>query len=407
MTGVLNVRVGINGAYNPKAIEGLNPNEMTIAELVKQKGYATAAYGKWHLGHNPKFLPTSQGFDEYEGIPYSNDMWPQHPRYAHLAPDDPERFKIYKPLPFVKDEEVVKPDLQPADQALLTRWATESALKFIDKNHKDPFFIYMPYSMVHVPIFASDRFLGKSGAGLFGDVVMELDWSVGEVIKSLEDHGIREDTLVIFTTDNGHWASYGDHAGSAGIYRGFKHTNWEGGNRVPTLMSWPGRIPANTSCDSLSSTIDILPTIAQLIDGKLPAHKIDGKDIRKLMFSQTATESPHEVFPHYGRGELQAVRSEHWKLVFPHKYSALNGPGGKDGFPVQYDSETAELALYNMDADPAETTNVKDQYPEIFKQLSAAADRYREELGDKLTKTTGSNLRRPGKLEPNEKRLEW
>ncbi|MDG2170465.1 MAG: sulfatase-like hydrolase/transferase, partial [Opitutales bacterium] len=313
----------------------------------------------------------------------------------------------YKPLPFVKDEEVVKPDLQPADQALLTRWATESALKFIDKNHKDPFFIYMPYSMVHVPIFASDRFLGKSGAGLFGDVVMELDWSVGEVIKSLEDHGIREDTLVIFTTDNGHWASYGDHAGSAGIYRGFKHTNWEGGNRVPTLMSWPGRIPANTSCDSLSSTIDILPTIAQLIDGKLPAHKIDGKDIRKLMFSQTATESPHEVFPHYGRGELQAVRSEHWKLVFPHKYSALNGPGGKDGFPVQYDSETAELALYNMDADPAETTNVKDQYPEIFKQLSAAADRYREELGDKLTKTTGSNLRRPGKLEPNEKRLEW
>ncbi|QXD25596.1 sulfatase [Opitutia bacterium ISCC 51] len=408
MTGVLNVRLGINGAYSPKAIEGLNPNEMTIAELVKQKGYATAAYGKWHLGHNPKFLPTSQGFDEYEGIPYSNDMWPQHPRYAHLAPDDPERFKVYKRLPFVKDEEVVNPDLQPEDQALLTRWATESALKFIDKNHEQPFFIYMPYSMVHVPIFASDRFLGKSGAGLFGDVVMELDWSVGEVIKSLENHGIREDTLVIFTTDNGHWASYGDHAGSAGIYRGFKHTNWEGGNRVPALMSWPGRIPANTNCDALSSTVDILPTIAKLIGAELPAHKIDGKDIRSLMFLQGSNATPHEFFPFYGRGELQAIRSESWKLVFPHRYSALNGrPGGKDGFPVKYDSNTAELALYNMDADPAETTDVKDQYPGIFKQLSAAADRYREELGDKLTKTTGNNLRTPGKLSPNEKRLEW
>lgn len=408
MTGVLNVRLGINGAYNPKAIEGLNPDEMTLAELVKQKGYATAAYGKWHLGHNPKFLPTNQGFDEYEGIPYSNDMWPQHPRYAHLPPDDPERFKVYKSLPFVKNEEVVNPDLQPEDQALLTRWATESALRFIDRNHDQPFFIYMPYSMVHVPIFASDRFLGKSGAGLFGDVVMELDWSVGEVIKSLESHDIREDTLVIFSSDNGHWAAYGDHAGSAGIYRGFKHTNWEGGNRVPTIMSWPGRIPANTNSDALSSTIDIFPTIAKIIGAELPAHKIDGKDIRGLLFTQGSAGTPHEFFPHYGRGELQAIRSEHWKLVFPHRYSSLNGrPGGKDGFPVNYENKMAELALYNLDADPAETTDVKGKYPGVYNQLSAAADRYRLELGDKLTKTVGNNLRKPGKLAPDEKRLEW
>ncbi|MCB1123705.1 MAG: sulfatase-like hydrolase/transferase, partial [Verrucomicrobiae bacterium] len=192
MTGVLNVRLGINGAYSPKSENGLNPDEMTIAELVKQKGYATAAFGKWHLGVHPKMLPTGQGFDEYEGIPYSNDMWPLHPKYAGLAPDDPERFKVYPPLPYLHNEEVVKSGLQDEDQAMLTQWATDAALRFISKNKDKPFFLYMPYSMVHVPIFASDRFLGKSGAGLFGDVVMELDWSVGEIIKALDNAGIRE-----------------------------------------------------------------------------------------------------------------------------------------------------------------------------------------------------------------------
>lgn len=408
MTGVLNVRLGINGAYSPKAEIGLNPAETTLAEICKQKGYETAVFGKWHLGHHPKFLPTSQGFDVYEGIPYSNDMWPQHPRYAHLPIDHPERYKVYKSLPFVHNEEVVNPDLKSEDQALLTRWATESAVAFIEKNHGRPFFIYMPYSMVHVPIFASDRFLGKSGAGLFGDVVMELDWSVGEVIKSLDRFGVRENTLVIFTTDNGPWASYGEHAGSAGIYRGFKHTNFEGGTRVPTLMSWPSKIPANSNCDSFSSTIDILPTIAKLIDAELPKHKIDGKDIQDLMFSKEKMATPHEYFPYYGRGELQAIRNEHWKLVFPHRYSSLNGePGGKGGFPVKYETNVAELALYNLDMDPSESTNVKKKYPEVFKALVSAADAYRNELGDKLTNSIGTKLREPGQLAPDDKRLEW
>ena len=408
MTGVLNTRLGITGAYSPKAEVGLNPKEITIAELCKQKGYATAAYGKWHLGHHPKFLPTSQGFDEYQGIPYSNDMWPQHPRYAHLSMDDPERYRVYKSLPFVHNEEVVKPDLQPEDQALLTRWATESALSFIKENHEKPFFLYMPYSMVHVPIFASDRFLGKSGAGLFGDVVMEVDWSVGEVVGALDKHGIRKDTLVIFTTDNGPWLSYGDHAGSAGIYRGQKHTSFDGGTRVPTIFNWPGKIPAHTNCDLLASTIDVLPTIAKLIDGKLPDHKIDGKDIRSLMFDQESQKSPHDFFPQYGKGSLEAIRSEHWKLVFPHTYGSLNGkPGGTGGFPVAYDSLKQDLALYDLDNDPSETTDVKEQYPEIFKQLSAAAEFWREELGDKRTKRVGKNVRFPGKLEAGDQRLEW
>lgn len=408
MTGCLNVRLGINGAYNPKVEVGLNPNEMTIAELCKQKGYATAAYGKWHLGHHPKFLPTNQGFDEYQGIPYSNDMWPQHPRYAHLPPNDPKRFEVYKPLPFVKNETVANPDLQPDDQALLTRWATEAALSFINRNSDKPFFLYLPYSMVHVPLFASDQFLGKSGAGLFGDVVMELDWSIGEVVRTLEKHGLRENTLIIFTTDNGPWASYGDHAGSAGIYRGQKHTTFDGGTRVPTVMSWPGHIPANTYCDTLASTIDVLPTVAKLIGGALPAHKIDGKDIRKLMFNQSDLKSPHEFFPHFHKGNLQAVRTEHWKLVFPHEYGSLNGrPGGSGGFPVKYDSMMAELALYDLDNDPGETTNVKDRFPEIFKQLSAAADQFREEFGDKLTHTIGTGLRHPGELEMGDQRLIW
>lgn len=381
---------------------------MTLAELCKQKGYATGVYGKWHLGHHPKFLPTSQGFDAYEGIPYSNDMWPYSPKLAHLPPNDPERYRLSKTLPFVHNEEVANPELQAEDQALLTRWATESALKFINQNKGNPFLLYMPYSMVHVPIFASDRFLGKSGAGLFGDVVMELDWSIGEIIDALEKNGLRENTLVIFATDNGPWVSYGDHAGSAGIFREGKHTSFEGGTRVPTLMSWPGKIPANTNCDLFASTIDVFPTVAQLISAQVPAHKIDGKDIRELMFNQSATKSPHDYFPQYRREELQAMRSEHWKLVFPHKYRSQNGrPGGTGGLPAEWDINNAELALYNLDSDPGETTDVKDQYPAVFKQLSAAAQSWRIELGDKLTKTVGSEIRSAGKLGPGDRRLEW
>ncbi len=408
MTGTLHIRLGVNGAYSPKSPNGLHPDEVTIAELCKQKDYATAIYGKWHLGHHPKFLPTNQGFDEYHGIPYSNDMWPWHPRYEGLADDDPKRREVYPDLPLVEDTMVVDANVTGEDQENLTHWATERAVSFIERNADNPFFLYLPYSMVHVPIYASDAFKGKSGAGLFGDVVMELDDSIGQVVDKLRETGNGENTLVIFTSDNGPWIGYGDHAGSAGPYRESKQTSFDGGVRVPTLFWWPGRIPANTSCDELASTIDVLPTIAALIGADLPAHAIDGKDIRPLMFSEEGARSPHAYFPHYHHSELQGVRSANWKLVFPHKYNSLNGrPGGTGGLPVKYDANRAELALYDRRSDPGETTNVIEQYPEVYAELSKVAEMYRKELGDKLTKIEGSGVRPVGALEPGDERLEW
>lgn len=408
MTGTFHIRLEVNGAYSPKAKEGLNPSEVTIAELCKQKGYATAIYGKWHLGHHPKFLPISQGFDEYHGIPYSNDMWPWHPRYEGLAADDPKRREVYPDLPLVENDRVVDANVTGEDQKYLTRWASERAVDFIERKRNQPFFLYLPYSMVHVPIFASDAFLGKSGAGLFGDVVMELDHGIGTVIDALRENDLEDNTLVIFTSDNGPWVGYGDHAGSAGPYRESKQTSFDGGVRVPTLFWWPGRIPANTNCDELASTIDVLPTVAQLIGADLPQHKIDGKDISDLVFAKKGARSPHKYFPHYHHGELQAIRNDRWKLVFPHSYRSLNGrPGGTDGLPVKYDSNMAELALYDRANDPGERINVIDQYPEVYAELLEAAKIFRKELGDKLTKTTGTGLRSVGKLGPNDKKLTW
>lgn len=408
MTGTFHVRLGVNGAYNPQAKVGLNPDETTIAELCKQKGYATAIYGKWHLGHHPKFLPVSQGFDEYHGIPYSNDMWPWHPRYHGLPDDDPKRREVYPDLPLVENDQVVDSNVTADDQKNLTRWASERAVDFIERKRNQPFFLYLPYSMVHVPIYASDEFVGKSGVGLFGDVVMELDHGIGTVIDALRDNDLDDNTLVIFTTDNGPWVAYGDHAGSAGPYRESKQTSFDGGVRVPTLFWWPGKIPANTNCDELASTIDVLPTVAKLIGAELPTFKIDGKDISELVFGEKGAQSPHEFFPHYHHGELQAIRNDRWKLVFPHKYGSLNGrPGGTGGLPAKYDVNIAELALYNRANDPGETRNVINEYPEICAVLSHAAEEYRKELGDKLTKRKGDGVRKPGELSPNDKSLRW
>jgi len=408
MTGSLHIRVDVNGAYNPRARFGLNPNEMTIAELCKQKGYATAIYGKWHLGHHPKFLPTNQGFDEYHGLPYSNDMWPWHPRYDGMPDDDPKRREVYPDLPLVENTIVVDASVTGKDQENLTKWATERAVGFIERNTKNPFFLYLPYSMVHVPIYASDAFKGKSGAGLWGDVVMELDASIGKVVETLREQGLAEDTLVIFTSDNGPWIGYGDHAGSPGPFRGSKQTSFDGGVRVPTLFWWPGKVPANTNCDELASTIDVLPTIAKLIDADLPAHAIDGKDISSLMFGEYNARSPHAYFPHYHHGELQAIRNDRWKLVFPHKYGSLNGrPGGTGGLPVKYDSNMAELALYDRLNDPGESKNVIDQYPEVHDELSKVADMYRKELGDKLKKMKGTGVRPAGEIGPGDEKLSW
>ena len=406
VTGCYHSRIGIHGALGPSAKHGLHQDELTIAELCKQKGYATACYGKWHLGHHPKFLPTSHGFDEYFGLPYSNDMWPYHPGVRHLSLE--ERLKRWPHLPLIDGTKVVNPRVDGDAQELLTKQYTERAVDFIDRNHDKPFLIYLPHSMVHVPLYVSDDFKGKSGAGLFGDVVMEVDWSVGQIIAALKKHNVDKSTLVIFTTDNGPWLSYGDHAGSAAPLREGKGTMFEGGCRVPTVMRWPGTIPAGKSCDELATTMDILPTIAALTGADLPNHTIDGHDIRPLMFGEENSRSPYEYFYHYyGNGQLHAIRDRQWKLHFPHAYRTMAGkPGGTDGIPNRYQQAKTGTELYDLKADISESKNLADQHPEIVARLTNAAATARKELGDTLTqKEKGTGVRPPGRLTDTDERL--
>ncbi len=392
LTGCYANRVGFAGALGPKSRTGIADGELTIAELCKQKQYATAIFGKWHLGDAPPFLPTRHGFDEYFGLPYSNDMWPYHPTAK------------FPPLPLIEQDRVINPAVDAAAQEQLTTQYTERAVRFIDRNKERPFFLYVPHSMVHVPLHVSDKFRGKSGAGLFGDVVMEVDWSVGQILEALKRNGLDARTLVVFTSDNGPWLSYGNHAGSAAPFRKGKGTSWDGGVREPTIMRWPGRIPAGRTCAAPLMTIDLLPTIATLIGGQLPAHKIDGLDISAVMFGQTG-QSPHEVlYFYYGRNDLEALRSGKWKLELPRAYRTLNGkPGGRDGKPAAYEMRRiAAPELYDLEADPGQQHDLAAANPEVLKRLQAYAEQARTDLGDDFTKRPGAGRREPGRL-PNEK----
>ncbi len=388
LTGCYSNRVSILGALGPASKQGISDQEKTLAQILKTRGYATALYGKWHLGHLPKFLPTRHGFDEYFGLPYSNDMWPKHPTAGARYPD----------LPLLEGEKRIATN---PDQTQLTTWYTERAVMFIEKNKDRPFFLYVAHNMPHVPLHVSDKFKGKSQQGLYGDVIMEIDWSVGEILAALKKHGVEEQTLVIFTSDNGPWLSYGNHAGSAGPLREGKGSTWDGGTREPCLMRWPGKIPAGSVCREPAMTIDLLPTIAKLAGAELPAHKIDGLDIWPLIAGQPGARNPHEAYYFYWGRELQGLRSGKWKLHFPHKYPTLAGkPGGKDGQPAPYSQVETPLALYDLENDPGEKTNVANQHPEVVQRLKALADKMREELGDSATKQVGKGVRLAGQAEP-------
>ncbi|MGB7342762.1 MAG: sulfatase [Pirellulaceae bacterium] len=407
LTGCYHRRIGFAGALGPSADVGINADETTIAELCKSVGYSTAAFGKWHLGHHPKFLPTNHGFDQYYGIPYSNDMWPLHPNSIEKRKHDPKAKIPWAELPMIENTTIINGSIQPDDQRQMTRQFTERSVAFIKENVDKPFFLYLPHPMVHVPLYASKEFEGKSGHGIFGDVVMEIDWSVGQILDAIKSIGQDENTLVVFTSDNGPWLSYGTHSGKATPLREGKGTMWEGGYREPTIMRWPGKIPAGTTCDKLCSTIDILPTVAALNNAKLPENKIDGHDIRPLIFGTEDAQSPHDAFYcYYGGGELQAVRNERFKLMFPHKYRSLQGATGRDdGLPIPYKQMNAPLALYDLDNDVSETTDVQDKFPDVVEELHAAAERARADLGDKLTKRTGNGARPIGKLGPDDAKL--
>jgi arylsulfatase A len=403
LTGCYPTRIGIHGALGPRSKVGISSNEVTLAQLVKQRGYHTGIFGKWHLGDSPQFLPTRHGFDEYFGLPYSNDMWPLHPEYANLPPNDEKRKRGYPDLVMYENEKVVIPQVNHADQNHLTTWYTEHAVKFIEANKKQPFLLYLAHNMPHVPLHVSDKFRGKTARGLYGDVIEEIDWSVGQVMDALKRNELEENTWVIFTSDNGPWLSYGDHAGSALPLREGKGTCWEGGTREPCIMRWPGKIPAGTESRDMLMSLDLFPTIAKLIRTDLPPHPIDGLDVWPIISGKPGGKNPHDAYYfYYEVDQLQAVVTGdgRWKLQLPHTYRTLGGkPGGKGGSPAPYEQRKLQTAeLYDLVNDISEEKDVASQHPDMVKMLEAEAEKARTELGDTLTKRKGKGVREPGRL---------
>lgn len=400
MTGCYPERVSILGALSPQAKTGINSSETTLAELCKSRGYAAAVYGKWHLGHHKQFLPLQNGFDEYFGLPYSNDMSPLQAEMIKMTPEAAARKRQAPPLPLFENNEIIDAAVSPEKLAQLTTLYTEHAVSFIDRHKDQPFFLYVPHTMMHVPLAVSDKFKDKSGAGLYGDCVMELDWSVGRILDALKRDRLDDNTFVMFTSDNGPWLNYGNHAGSAGPLREGKGTMWEGGYREPCVMRWPGKIPADTKCDELASTLDMFPTIAKLIGAELPSdHAIDGKDIWPLMSGEKGAKSPHDILYCYYDRQLRGVRDRRWKLVLPHEYRSLDGkPPGRDGNPVAYKQLKTNEALYDLKNDAGEKHDVLKDHPKIVARLEREAEEARAALGDTLTGREGSEVRPPGKL---------
>ena len=390
----------------PSAAVGLNPDEVTIAEVLREAGYRTGCIGKWHLGDQPDFLPTSQGFDYYLGIPYSNDMGTaaegtksdlgapipdttENAAKAKAAMEDPEtglKGMRQPPLPLVENEKVVGRVKQDEHQAIVATY-TDAAVKFVRENAEKPFFLYLPHSAVHFPLYPGKDWVGKSGNGLYGDWVEEVDWSVGRILDTVRELGIGERTLVMFTSDNG-----GTPRGTNGALRGHKGSTWEGGVRAPTIVWWPGTIPAGTSSDGITGMHDVLPTFASLAGGKLPVGRmLDGMDASGVWLGKDGAQG-HEVF-HYFRGfELQAIRRGPWKLHFGTAVaSTAKGKGGNSARPVG-------LALFNLDSDPGETTNVVEANPEVVKELQALAEAMDADLGVKAD-SQGPGVRPLGRVE--------
>ena len=398
LTGTYPNRIGISGALMPYSKHGLHDDEITIAEMLKEKGYATGIFGKWHLGHQKKFLPNNHGFDTYLGIPYSNDMWPVDFDGNQISDTSNWKKKTYPQLPLIQDFEKVKEIKTLEDQSILTTLYTEKSVEFINENKDRPFFLYLPHSMPHVPIAVSDKFLGKSKQGLYGDLMMEIDWSIGEIIKSIESNNLSENTLIIFTSDNGPWLNFGNHAGSTGGLREGKGTSFEGGQRVPTVMMWSGVIPEGKIANQLSSTIDILPTIAHVTGGKLPEHKIDGVNIFDIL-KGTEKEPRDHFYYYYGNNNLEAVRKDNWKLLLPHSSRSYKGVLPKnDGHGGPYNRIETGLELYNLRRDPGEEYDVIKLYPEIAEEIMKLVEIARQDMGDNLTARKGSNVRENGKL---------
>ncbi len=393
LTGCYPRRVGLHVDYNGTQVlmavssRGLNSDEHTIAELLKERGYTTACFGKWHLGDQPPFLPRRHGFDAFFGLPYSEDMGERAATAFRVA---------VPPLPLIEGETVIE---APTDPSQLTRRFTERAVEFIAKNKDRPFFLYLPHTMPGSTreSFASERFKGKSANGTYGDAVEELDWSMGEILKTLKQHGIDDRTLVIWTSDNGPSFRRDVAHGSVAPLQGWAYSTDEGGMRMPFVARWPGRIPPGTESDELTTAMDLLPTVAKLAGGEVPSDRvIDGHDIWPLLSGKANAKSPYEAFYFYFLGQLQAVRSGKWKLYLPleEKWDRRRWRN-EQGDPC-------ELKLVDLDADIGEEHNLAAANPEVIKGLMAHAEWAREELGDIGKTGTGQ---RPAGHYPNPRPL--
>jgi arylsulfatase len=394
------------GALNHTSKVGINGEELLLPEILHDAGYVTGCFGKWHLGTDPRFFPTRNGFDTWSGIPYSNDNGPLHPTIRGIPA-----------LPFYRNDKVIETD---PDQAQFTKRLTKDALEFIEQNKTRKFFLYLPHVMPHVPIFAARKPSASGERSLYTQVIEELDAGVGEVLAALKRLDLEKNTIVIFMSDNGPFLSYGNHAGRVEPLREGKLTTFEGGVRVPFLIRWPGQIPAGKTNEELITGLDLLPSLVKICGCDLPANKIDGIDLSALLLGEEEAKG-RDVFAYYSGSELQAIRRGKWKLHFPHEYLTVNGPPGKDGKPANFASmkplaieqsgirgiasrhgyrvEPISLSLFDLSTDVGETKDVAAENPQVVTELKQLANSFRQDLGDELTKQAGSGLRAAGRVE--------
>lgn len=371
LTGRYAERVGVPGVVDDLSKNGIKPTEITLADYLKQNDYATGMIGKWHLGYQPEFMPLRHGFTEFFGLPYSMDMWPFHPQPDHA----------YPALPLYDNDRIV--EYNPPVNQMTTR-LTERAVDFINRHKEKPFFLYLPYTQPHVPLGVSDKYRGKSGKGLYADVLMEIDWSVGEIMKTLKANGLDENTLVLFTSDNGPWLSYGNHGGSNGGLREGKGTTFDGGQRVPLIARMPGTIPAGRVSSQFFSALDLTPTLVELTASQMPRmNAFDGENVWNILLGK---EQTHRPFYFVYDGKVEAVRDGKWKCVAPHTYRIVRTPG-KDGLPGEQiaDGGTTGLALFDMEADPKEQHDLAAEHPEVAARMMEMIRGFQSEMDEEIT----------------------
>lgn len=398
LTGSYHSRVGIDGALSPHSGKGLSLAETTLAEILKDKGYSTALVGKWHLGDYPGSNPLDHGFDYYFGLPYSNDMSSQ-------AKNNSVNYSKFPPLPLIRGRQVL--ELEP-NQSGLTKRYTEEAISFIKNSAGLPFFLYLAHTFPHVPLYVPQPFRSGASQSLYGQVLAEIDWSVGRLVEVIEQLGLANSTLILLASDNGPWTAYGNHAGDCGPLRGSKSTVWECGIRVPFIAKWSGNIPSGIVSGNLVASIDIFPTVASIAEADSTHLDIDGLDLSKHLFGPNKYDSPREVLYFYhGKNELRAMRWGKWKLHFPHRYRHLVKPGA-DGIRGSHDYRHTKLALYDLESDIAESNNLAQAFPQVVQEMESMAAMQRKKLGDSLSGASGEERRAPAVFEyPWYKKLYW